>query len=182
MRGPCVRVLRKEGALTLPFPPSDLDPNRVPLFLPSNLLAPSVISFVAKQAFPRPGNSRLSLTLVSQTRTASRPTRFRPSSKMVCCFPPESTQTQYELNSTVLCPCGTCTGLIIPQRTQGLQTSVKGSTHVSTLSPVLDPQKLIHDSSPCLGCRRPRQYRKRVLRPCSTIGSPLPTDFASELA
>jgi hypothetical protein len=46
------------------FPPSDLDPNRAPLILPSNLLAPSVISFVARQAFPRPGNSRLFLTLV----------------------------------------------------------------------------------------------------------------------
>jgi hypothetical protein len=49
----------------LSFLPSDLDPNRAPLFLPSNLLAPSVISSVARQAIPRPGNSHLFLTLVS---------------------------------------------------------------------------------------------------------------------
>jgi hypothetical protein len=34
----------------------------------------------------------------------------------------------------------------------------------------------------CLGRHRPRQYRKSVLRPRSTTGSSLPTNFASGLA
>ena len=61
----CVQVLKEEGAPFHSIPPSDLDPNRAPLFLPSNLLASSVISSVARQTFPRPGNSPLFLTLMS---------------------------------------------------------------------------------------------------------------------
>ena len=52
------RSSSKERGCVVPFPLSDLDPNRAPLFLPSNLLTPSVISSVAR-------HSRLFLTLVS---------------------------------------------------------------------------------------------------------------------
>jgi hypothetical protein len=129
-----VRSSSEGRGSTVLFPPSDLDPNYLPSseleakssLIQTGLLYFSLQTFLHPPPYPlSPGKpsqdpgirvfSSLSCPLLFQTRTASRSTRCRPSSEMVRCFPPESTQTQYELNPSVLCPRGFRPGLIISQ-------------------------------------------------------------------
>jgi hypothetical protein len=137
-----------------------------------------------RQAFPRPGNSRLFLTLVSTLVSDTDRSQVHQVPAILrngLLLPPESTQTQYELNSTVLGPRGFRPGLIIPHELE-----------------VYKPASKVVPSLHAFTCPRPSKAHSRPVSlfrlPPTTLvplkSSPpsfhhrlsLLTDFASELA
>ena len=132
------------------------DPSLLQTFLPS------LMSFVARQAFsvvsiqthnPNSGNSPFFLALLRspvQTRTASRPARFLSSSSVLrkgLPLPGINPDAIYAQLHRFF-PCRLRPGPI-PQGTQGLQASAKGSTSRVFTSP--STSTLTRDL--CLGCQ-----------------------------